>query len=300
MPSLLVHAQKKTDKENIKLLCGCFDVEFKYAETFAPDRSYKYHDREKITSATELVIPIEETKNKIVLQHLLVIDDSMIVKHWREDWTYENPVMLKYNGNHIWERENLVPSAYKKKWMQTVWEVSDAPRYQGTGEWVHADNKIFWMSTTDAPLPRREYTKRHDYNILRRRNMIEVRGDGWVHEQDNEKIIRAQGTDSLLAEEKGWNTYRRIDDSRCTAAKIYWKKNSGYWKHVRAAWEQYLGSHDSVTLRTLVDGKPLHAFLSDIEQQFAEGRLSANELNVQIDNTLHKFIVEGALKLARD
>jgi hypothetical protein len=145
------------------------------------------------------------------------------------------------------------------------------------------------MNTTDAPLPRREYTKRKDYNILRRRNMIEVNSHGWMHEQDNAKILRARGTDSLLAEEKGLNTYRRIDDSKCAAAKLYWQKNSEYWSRVRAAWEKYLSANSTVSLRTLVDGKPLYVYLSDIEQQFAERKLTADQADVQIRNALKNF-----------
>ena len=79
------HAQLKEGKKNIDQLCGCFAVEFKYAETFSPIENYKYHDREQM-GALELALPVEKTDKKIVIQHLLVIRDSMIVKHWREDW----------------------------------------------------------------------------------------------------------------------------------------------------------------------------------------------------------------------
>ena len=36
------------DKQAIDKLCGCFEVDFKYAETFSPNPDYKFHDREKI------------------------------------------------------------------------------------------------------------------------------------------------------------------------------------------------------------------------------------------------------------
>ena len=91
----------------------------------------------------------------------------------------------------------------KGKWVQSVWEVSDAPRYQGASNWVTTDGITFWQNTAGmAPLPRREYSVRDDYNILKRTNRIILTNNGWVHEQDNQKIIRGEGIDKLLVEEK--------------------------------------------------------------------------------------------------
>src|SRR5689334_17641190 len=89
-------------KKNVDKLCGCFNVEFKYAETFSPDPNYKFHDRDEISGGVELVLPVEISDKKIVLQHLLVISDSMIIKHWREDWTYENATIWKYKADKVW------------------------------------------------------------------------------------------------------------------------------------------------------------------------------------------------------
>ena len=98
-------------------------------------------------------------------------------------------------------------------------------RYQGASEWIRTDGKTFWQNTSDAPLPRSEYSVRNDYNILKRTNRLTLTDFGWVHEQDNQKIIRHQGSDKLLAEEKGVNSYKKTDESKCAAAKAYWEKN---------------------------------------------------------------------------
>ncbi len=100
---------QKDGKKNIDKLCGCYEVSFKYAETFSPDKDYKFHDRESITNVTELAIPIVNTANKVVIQHLLVIDDTTIVKHWREDWTFENPVVWIFKGDGVWEKQPFPP-----------------------------------------------------------------------------------------------------------------------------------------------------------------------------------------------
>jgi hypothetical protein len=167
-------------RQFIDMLCGCFEVDFKYAETFSPDPNYKYHERDETGGTAELALPIEVSDKKIVIQHLLIVSPTTVVKHWREEWTYENPVVWKYKGNMTWVKEKLDPEKVKGKWTQTIWEVSDAPRYQGYSRFVELDGKIIWQNTTDAPLPRREYTIRSDYNILKRTNRINISDRGYV------------------------------------------------------------------------------------------------------------------------
>src|SRR4030095_1800334 len=98
LAAVSIQAQTINGKQHIEKLCGCFDVVFKYAETFSPDPNYKFHERDEISGGTELIMPIEVSDKKLVLQHLLVITDSMIIKHWREDWTYEESVISIYSG----------------------------------------------------------------------------------------------------------------------------------------------------------------------------------------------------------
>ena len=47
---------------------------------------------------------IEDTGRKICLQHRLVItgddDNSMIIKHWRQDWEYEPAKLLVYSDRN--------------------------------------------------------------------------------------------------------------------------------------------------------------------------------------------------------
>src|SRR5690606_29547271 len=141
---------------------------------------------------------------KMALQHLLVIRDTMVIKHWREEWVYQSPVLHEFQGNKVWKRKTLPTADVAGTWTQTVWEVNDEPRYQGVSRWITNDGKTYWESTADAPLPRREYSVRNDYNILRRHNRIVLTPGGYQHEQDNDKIIRAEdGSDQLLAQEKG-------------------------------------------------------------------------------------------------
>lgn len=285
-----VQAQSAQDKLTVKNLCGCFEVEFKYAETFSPDPNYKYHEREEISGGTELSLPIEVSDKKIVIQHLLVITDSMIIKHWREEWTYENPDIWVFKGNKTWVKEKLSPDQVKGKWTQTVWEVSDEPRYQGLSQFVNLDGKLIWQNTTDAPLPRREYSVRSDYNILKRTNRLSITDKGYIHEQDNEKIIRKDGVDKLLTQEKGINSYKRLDDKECDAAKYYWENNKVYWGKVRKVWADYIATQTTISLKTKVEGKVLHDYLFALAKDYASKKVSDADIDARIKAEITKFI----------
>ncbi len=290
LTSIVSNAQAPKDREQINKLCGCFEVDFKYAETFSPDPNYKFHEREETGGTAELALPIEVTDRKVVIQHLLIVGTNTIVKHWREEWTYENPIIWKYKGDRTWVKEKVSPEQVKGKWTQTVWEVADEPRYQGFSQFVNLDGKIIWQNTADAPLPRREYSVRNDYNILRRTNRINLTDSGYLHEQDNQKIVRVNGIDKLLVEEKGHNTYKRINEKECEVAKAYWEKNKNYWSRVRSIWADYINTHDTITLMNKIDNKLLHEYLLDLAKEFGAGKVSDADINLKIKNEVDRFM----------
>jgi hypothetical protein len=288
---LHTYAQQKMEAKAIENLCGCFNVTFKYAETFSPIEGYKYHDREEINGGIELALPIEISNNKVSIQHLLVISDSMIIKHWREEWTYENPILWKYIDTKTWVKQVLTPTQIKGKWTQTVWEVSDEPRYQGLGTFNIIDGETFWQNTTDAPLPRREYSVRNDYNILNRTNILHITDNGYVHKQDNKKIIRKNGKDSLLVEEKGINSYNRVAASKCSAAKKYWERNNAFWLKVTTVWNNYLNTHNTIKLKTKVEEKVLHQYLYNILQDYNTNKITSADIDNKISEAVNSLIV---------
>ncbi|MEI9945594.1 MAG: DUF6607 family protein [Chitinophagaceae bacterium] len=286
-----IQAQAPQDKQIVNKLCGCFEVEFKYAETFSPNEDYKFHDREEINGGIELSLPIEVSDRKIIIQHLLVITDSIIVKHWREEWTYENQDIWVYKGDKTWVKEKLSADQVKGKWTQTVWEVSDEPRYQGLSQFVNLDGKLIWQNTTDAPLPRREYSVRSDYNILKRTNRLNISDNGYIHEQDNDKIIRKDGVaDKLLVQEKGINSYKKVEDNMCDPAKYYWERYKGYWGKVRKAWADYISTQNTISLKTKVDGKLLHEYLINLSNDYVSKKVSDADIDAKIKGEITKFI----------
>ena len=255
--------KKELDRGSIKKMCGCFEVEFKFSETFNYSSDSLYvPSPNKIAGALEYAQLVEEDDDRIVIQHLLLVGDESspyIIKHWRQDWLFENQDFYNYEGDNRWDFIKKKEEDVVGTWTQKVYQVDDSPRYEGNGSWVYVDGKTYWESETNAPLPRREYTQRSDYNITYRRNKHMIVEEGWVHDQDNDKIIREKRKDSfILAEEKGINTYRRVDDKRCEGAINWWKDNKDYWSLVRASWADIYSKNKNLKLAEKVDGKRLY------------------------------------------
>ncbi len=286
------YSQPKNEQQAIKSLCGCYEVDFKYAETFALDSAYKFHPRYH-TGGLEWIVAEEAGDKKFILQHLLVISDSMVIKHWREDWEFEKNDIWQFNHDAVWKHVADNKQKVKGQWTQTVWEVDDAPRYQGSSNWVSSNGKYYWENTTDAPLPRREYTKRSDYNVMQRTNRIVVTDTGWLHEQDNKKIIRKDGApDTYLAEEKGYNTYIKTDYSKCKQAAAWWQNHKQFWSTVRQSWEEAMKDKNSIKLVSKVNGKLLYEQLDDLESE----TLTSAQQKEKIKEAVSKHIDKTGVK----
>lgn len=258
------------DREAIKSMCGCYEVGFNFTETFSySDDSTYAPSKLKHANALEWAELVEDSEGKVVIQHLLIVgnpEKPMIIKHWRQDWIYQNKDFYMFNGDNQWNYETKTADQVKGQWTQKVYQVDDSPRYEGSATWVHVDGKSFWENTTDAPLPRREYTQRSDYNVTVRRNRHEITPEGWVHDQDNDKVVREAGKkDVLIAQEKGYNTYVRVDKSKCQAAQDWWKDNHEFWAEARIAWDKVYGRGKNLELASKVEGKRLYEILFDMD-----------------------------------
>lgn len=260
--------KQKQDAEAIKNMCGCFEVTFNFAETFnySKDSLYK-PSKTKISKGLEWSALVVNEDDKVSIQHILQVgnpSDPMIVKHWRQDWLFENRNFYMYNADNQWTFEKKKRKEVKGQWTQKVYQVDDSPRYEGSGTWVHVDGKSYWENTTPAPLPRREYTTRSDYNLTMRGNRQEITAYGWVHDQDNDKIVREEGKeDVVIAKEKGYNTYVKVDDNRCSVASNWWKDHTQKWVMVRAKWDEVYSRNKDLSLEVKVDNKALYKHLFD-------------------------------------
>lgn len=278
--------KKTQDVKSIKSMCGCYEVKFNFAETFKYSKdtlNYK-PSKTKHDYGLEWVELVEDQPNKIVMQHLLIVDDKTIIKHWRQDWLFENTNFYDFYKDTSWKFKKLASNSVKGQWTQKVYQVDDSPRYEGTATWSHYDGRHVWENTTDAPLPRREHTVRKDYNVLKRTNVHEITSYGWIHDQDNDKIIRTDNaSDVLLAQEKGHDVYTKVADSKCKAAQDWWKENNQLWKKVRDKWETVFSQNKNLNLEKTVDKQPLFMTLFDLKPD-----TSKEEINKIIDSYIIK------------
>lgn len=247
------------DRRAILAMLGEYQVRFAFTETVVLKPGYERRPF-KDTGAFETVVLVEDSGRRIVLQHLLVSDDGQIVtKHWRQDWTFEASSRFEFTEDQTWRLRLLSPQVTRNTWTQCVYEVSDAPRYCGTGRWTHGNDAPTWTSdATWRPLPRREYTTRNDYNALDAQNRHTITPSGWTHEQQNTKTVRAgETTKEALVREFGFNDYRRIEGFDFSPAITYWNGTRTLWARVRDQWDQRIAAGRGIHLKTPVDGMAL-------------------------------------------
>lgn len=256
------------DRAAILALAGDYRVSFHFLETlgFAPDHEPRqpYH-----SWATEHVRVIEDSGRFISLQHTLVmffkkedgtVSDPQLVKHWRQDWTYEPAELHEFRGTRTWARRRLASAEATGTWTQSVWQVDDSPRYAALGRWTHDGNRSLWTGANSwRPLPRREHTVRKDYDVMEGSHRIVLTPTGWFHEQLNWKRIAGDSAPkaAYVGEEWGLDRYDRISAPALVAADEYWTRTASYWAAVRRAWQEVYARHDRFTLRAEVDSRKL-------------------------------------------
>ncbi len=259
---LMAQSDPARDRQAILAMQGEYKVEFAFDETVLLADGYRRMQPQR-SGGDEVVIVIEDGPRKVVLQHLLVESKSgHVTKHWRQDWTYEAPRRFEFSADQTWSVRDIPADQTRGAWTQCVYEVSDAPRYCGTGRWNHKYGAATWTSDrTWRPLPRREYTKRSDYNALNVENRHTIVPGGWTHEQDNTKTLRAAdgSTQRTIAREYGFNDYRKTAEVDFKPAYDYWKGTQAYWARVRGLWDAQFADHGGVHLKTKVDGMPIIA-----------------------------------------
>lgn len=260
------------DRGAILAMTGAYRVSFHFEETFACAPGYvptPAYDE----SAVELVCLVEDRGDFISLQHLLVVDyesrDPMVVKHWRQDWTYEDTELVLFRGRDAWERVSVPSEQAAGTWTQAVYQVGDSPRYEGRGRWRHAASSSTWESDeTWRPLPRRE-KQREDYQAIAARNVHTVTAQGWAHAEHNQKLVLADDGSprEVLVHEEGFNTYRPDQELALEIAAAYWDGTQAFWADVRAVWDEVLSSDSAFRIE---GGRTTNAF-STLADEYLEG-----------------------------
>jgi hypothetical protein len=222
------------DRKAILAMAGDYHVVFSFRETVPFVAGYT-PKKPTSTEGDEIVRVIKDDGNMISLQHTLVSGEG-VIKHWRQDWIYEPKEIFAFVGRNTWERRELSAAERRGKWAQLVYQVDDGPRYASLAPWVHENGVSSWTGApTLRPLPRRDATKRDDYDAILCVNRHAITPAGWVHEQDNTKLVM-RGTPQALVREVGLNTYTRSKRVDAASAERYWQKTGEFWAEVRDTW----------------------------------------------------------------
>jgi len=236
------------DREAIRAMAGEYVVTFAFDETVPLIEGYEKKEPKR-SGASEVVILIEDSPNKISLQHVLIVGAGQVIKHWRQDWVYEADHRLDFVDDQTWQTVALSEAQTAGKWTQCVYGVYDNPRYCGTGAWTHRYGNPTWTSDRNwRVLPRREFTTRDDYNAMNVENRHTITPAGWTHEQDNTKVRRTDAGNEVLVREFGFNEYRHMEGFDFQPAYDYWEATKKFWAKVRTQFDEMIEA-GGVTIR---------------------------------------------------
>ena len=95
------------DRKAILSMAGEYEVTFKFMETIAISDEYELK-KPYLAEATEVIFVVKDSPKNIILQHVLWLEDlERVVKHWKQEWIYEDQTVYEFIGNNTWKRNEL-------------------------------------------------------------------------------------------------------------------------------------------------------------------------------------------------
>ncbi len=267
-------AKFEQDRRSILAMTGDFHVTFDFRETVPLTPGYELK-KPKTSGAEEIIRVVEDRGDFISLQQILVMkmsDETIVTKHWRQDWQYQPESVLVFIGANAWETRPVPEAERQGRWAQTVYQVEDSPRYGAVGAWTHDRGVSQWTSSPEIrPLPRRDMTTRKDYDAVLAVNRHVITPFGWVQEEDNSKLV-LRGEPHVLAREVGVNTYRRAGDVPAKEGEAYWSATGDFWAGVRAEWARLEKSSPRFGLTIQGEPEQVYAPILDLADEVQAGR----------------------------
>jgi len=294
-------SKKERDRRAILAMAGPYRTSFDFIETigltpnYTPPAPYQ-------SWGTEYVYVVESKASFISLQHILVMvisqpngqtSDPIVVKHWRQDWRFEDRTLFTFKGHNGWEETQIRRSDIKGTWSQSVYQVDDSPRYDSYGTWQHEPNYSSWQSAeTWRPLPRREFSVRDDYQALIGSNRHTITPTGWVQTEENKKVV-LDGTSSqissIIAVEEGLARYERIANHDWSAGDKYWSDTAMFWADVRNTWEAHLRTNKGTKIVKPEGKRALFMEMFALANLYAGSAYEAEAAQRDIATTLENF-----------
>ncbi len=279
------------DRESILAMAGDYRVTFDFRETVSLAPDYE-PTPPKLSGGYEVVRVIEDRGDFISLQHILVIDanEPFPVKHWRQDWQFEPDQVLVFTGGNAWAWRDVPEEERRGKWSQTVYQVDDTPRYGALAAWSYENGLAEWGPPREwRPLPRRDMITRDDYHAIDAVNRHVITPSGWVHEQDNTKLV-LRGTPAPLVREIGVNIYIRTSDFPVHVATDYWTATEDYWAAIRDEWSKIESEARSFGLTIQGETEALYTPLLELAGKVAAGEHQTSDAAAEGRKILRQFV----------
>ena len=298
---------QERDRRAILAMAGAYRTTFDFIETIGFAEDYK-PSRPYQSWGTEYVYVVEDRPEFVSLQHILVmtveledgtLSDPIVIKHWRQDWTWQDRDLQQYTGHNTWRQQRLKRSEARGTWSQAVYQVDDSPRYETYGRWQHEPGYSHWESeSTLRPLPRREFSVRDDYHALLGSMRISITPTSWVMEEDALKMVmdeqgEPRDNDPFIAREAGISRYEHIVDYDFSAGDAYWASTGPFWAEVRAYWDQLYRASGGFGLETSVDGTPLYAVIFDLASQYSGDAMDRAAVRADLEAALEPYLKTG-------
>lgn len=276
-----IAAQNTIEQDRLAILAmaGDYRVSFDFKETVVLKKGYTLKG-DKLTGADEIVRVIVDKPGFISLQHILVVggEQKFPIKHWRQDWVYEPAYIFDFVGFNSWKKRTLNKEERAGKWAQIVYQVDDSPRYAAVARWQHEGGVSQWISPpTMRPLPRRDMTTRNDYQGLLAINRHAITPEGWIHEQDNTKMILIGEDPEALVRERGINTYVKSKEVDANIGDSYWKATRSYWAGVRGLWARIETEEEAFGLTLQGEPVDLYTPLMGLAGKVQKGEITESE-----------------------
>lgn len=288
-----ISAQER-DRRAILAMAGDYRVNFDFLE-IASFTGNGERPRPYQSWGTEKVYVDRNEPGHISLVHILdmrvvgddgKVSEPMVTKHWRQDWIYEPAMVIEYQKGNHWAKRALREAERKGQWVQQVYQVDEAPRYGSLGRWEHNAAFSSWISgDTARPLPRREWSVRKDYNLLRGTNRHTVLPTGWIQEENNLKDTAGGGT-PFVGREYGVARYERLKSADFSAADSYYAATRVFWTEVMGQWQQYWSRTTELNLDAHTDQSGDFAKLFELADEFAAGKLRQQDAPARIRQVL--------------
>jgi hypothetical protein len=106
-------------------------------------------------------------------------------------------------------------------------------------------------------------------------NIQTITPTGWVHEQNNKKVITSN--QAVLAKEIGIARYERIKDFDWQVGFYYWAETSDYWKRVRNIINNKLDNSSTFKLRPPQNAEPLWSKLFTMADEHINVKIIQDE-----------------------